>query len=108
MSGKRPTVFLCYALLSSIVVLVVGFLGFGVRAFSTAGTTRLVFFAALVASIAILVLYYMLRRSNRETTPATVSFRQPAETTRSRRVVLLLENGVVQDRADQDHKYHGK
>lgn len=108
MNGKKPTMFLYYALLSSIIVLVVGSLGFGVRAIATADTTRCIFLAALVASVVILVLYCTLRRSAREAAPATVSSRQPAETTKSCSVALLLENGVVQDRANQDHKYHAK
>jgi len=68
MNGKKPSVVLCRALLSSIGVLTVGFLGFGVRAFSTPDTTRLVFGGVVVVSIGILVWYFMLHRSVRELT----------------------------------------
>ena len=54
------------ALLFSIVVLVVGFLGFAVRAFSTPDLTRLVFGGVVVVSIGILVWYFILHRTARE------------------------------------------
>ena len=63
---NKPAVFLCHALLSSIVVITVGFLGFGVRAFSTPDLTRLVFAGLVIVSIGILALYFMRRRSTRE------------------------------------------
>jgi hypothetical protein len=66
MKSKKPGLFLCRALISSIVLLATGFLGFGVRAFATADTTNFIFFAAFLISIAILVLYFMLRRPTRE------------------------------------------
>jgi hypothetical protein len=40
----------------------IGFLGLGVRAFATADNTKVIFFAAFVTSIVILVLYFTLRR----------------------------------------------
>lgn len=66
MNGKKMSIYLGRALLSSIVVLTVGFLGFGVRAFSTPDLTRLVFAGVVVVSIGILVWYFILRRSARE------------------------------------------
>jgi hypothetical protein len=68
MNGKKLSAFLSRALLYSIVVLTVGFLGFGVRAFSTPDLTRLVFGGLVVVSIGILVLYFILHRSTREMT----------------------------------------
>jgi uncharacterized membrane protein YtjA (UPF0391 family) len=59
-------IFSCRAVLFSIVALVTGFLGLGVRAFATADIARFIFFAAFVISVAVLVLYFMLRRSARE------------------------------------------
>jgi hypothetical protein len=74
MRGKR---ILGRALLFSIVVLVVGFLGFAVRAFSTPDLTRLVFAGLVVASIGILVWYFMRHRPVRELT-AQSAFHGPA------------------------------
>jgi hypothetical protein len=65
---KRPAVLLSHTLLSSIAVITIGFLGFGVRAFSTPDLTRLVFAGVVVVSIGILALYFMRRRSARELT----------------------------------------
>lgn len=65
MNGKKVSIYLRRALLSSIVVLTVGFLGFAVRAFSTPDLTRLVFAGAVVVSIGILVWYFILHRSVR-------------------------------------------
>jgi ABC-type Na+ efflux pump permease subunit len=62
MKRNEPGMFLCRALVSLIVVLMMGFLGLGVRAFETADTTQFIFFAACVISVAILALYFMLRR----------------------------------------------
>ena len=66
MNDKKVSIYLRRALLSSIVVLMVGFLGFGVRAFSTPDLTRLVFAGVVVVSIGILALYFMRHRSARE------------------------------------------
>jgi hypothetical protein len=82
MNGKKPSMFLSRALLSSIVVLMVGFLGFGVRAFSTPDLTRLVFAGVVVVSIGILALYFMRRRSARELTTHSVR-REPGFAKRS-------------------------
>jgi uncharacterized membrane protein YtjA (UPF0391 family) len=68
MESKKPSLFLCHALISLIVVLVIGFLGLGVRAFATADTTKVICFAAFVISVVILVLYFMLRRPTRRST----------------------------------------
>lgn len=82
MNGKKPSVFLCRALLSSIGVLAIGLLGFGVRAFSTPDTTRLTFGGLVIISIGILVWVFMRRRSTQELT-AHSSLRQPSFVTRS-------------------------
>jgi hypothetical protein len=66
MNGKKASIYLGRGLLSSIAVLTVGFLGFGVRAFSTPDLTRLVFAGVVVVSIGILALYFILHRSTRE------------------------------------------
>lgn len=57
-------VFSYRAVLLLIVALVTGFLGLGVRAFATADIARFIFFAAFVISVVVLVLYFMLRRSD--------------------------------------------
>ena len=77
MNGKKVSAFLSRALLYSIVVLTVGFLGFGVRAFSTPDLTRLVFSGVVVVSIGILVLYFILHRSTREMTPHSLLRESP-------------------------------
>jgi heme/copper-type cytochrome/quinol oxidase subunit 4 len=66
---------LCLTFVSSIVVLTIGFLGVGVRAFESAGTTKFVFGAAFIVFAMILVLYFMLRGSTRER-PAHSLFRE--------------------------------
>jgi len=76
MKRNEPGMFLCRALVSLIVVLMIGFLGLGVRAFATADTTQFIFFAACVISVAILALYFMLRRPTREPTGHSL-FREP-------------------------------
>jgi hypothetical protein len=68
MKSKKPGLFLFRALVASIVALATGFVGFGVRAFATADTTNFIFLGAFVISCAIVVLYFMLRRPNREPT----------------------------------------
>src|ERR1017187_10219431 len=68
MKSKKPSMFLRHALVSSIVVLMIGFLGLGVRVFATADTTRHIFFAAFLISVVILVSYFMFRRRTRRST----------------------------------------
>lgn len=74
--SKEPGTFLCCVLASSIVVLMIGIVGLGVRLFTTADTSRFVFSAAFGISVAILVLYFMLRRTTRELTTHSL-FREP-------------------------------
>jgi len=62
MKSKTPSLFLCHALVSLIAVLVIGFLGLGVRAFATADNTKVIFLVAFVIFVVILVLHFMLRR----------------------------------------------
>ena len=69
-------VFSCRAVLFSIVALVTGFLALGVRAFATADIARFIFFAAFVISVAVLVLYFILRRNAQEPT-APALYGQP-------------------------------
>ena len=57
---------LCRGLVSAIVVLMIGFLGLGVRAFATADATKLIFLAVFVTSVVILALYFVRRRPTRE------------------------------------------
>ena len=58
MKSKKANTFLCHALVSSIVVLMIGFLGLGVCAFVTADTAKFIFVAAFVVSVVILVLFH--------------------------------------------------
>jgi hypothetical protein len=59
MKRKKASMFLCRALVSLIGMLMIGFLGLGVRAFATADSTQFIFLAACVISVAILVLYFI-------------------------------------------------
>jgi len=68
MKSEKPSMFLCHASVSSIAVLMIGFLGLGVRAFATADTTTFIFVTTFVISVVILVWYFMVRRSTRELT----------------------------------------
>jgi uncharacterized membrane protein YtjA (UPF0391 family) len=62
MKSKKPRLFLCHVLVSLIVMLVIGLLGLGVRAFATADSTKVIFLVAFAIFIVILVLLFMLRR----------------------------------------------
>jgi small-conductance mechanosensitive channel len=68
MNSKNASMFLCRALVFSIAVLMTGFLGLGLRVFAAAETTKSILFVAFAISVAILVLYLMLRGSTRELT----------------------------------------
>ncbi|MFY9690966.1 MAG: hypothetical protein WA369_11485 [Candidatus Acidiferrales bacterium] len=60
--------FLRNALVASIAVLMIGFVGLGVRALEPAHITHVVFLGLFVVSIVILVLYFILHPSIREIT----------------------------------------
>jgi hypothetical protein len=59
---KKLSTRLLYGLLISIVVLMTGFLGLGVRVFESAATTGFIFLAAFGILLVILPLYFFLRR----------------------------------------------
>jgi hypothetical protein len=59
---KKLSTRLLYGLLISIIVLMTGFLGLGVRAFESATTTGFIFLAAFGILLVILPLYFILRR----------------------------------------------
>jgi hypothetical protein len=82
MKSKKPSMFLCQALVSLIGVLMIGFLGLGVRVFATADTAQFIFGAAVVVSVVILVLYFILRRPTRALTAHSL-FREPPLVKRS-------------------------
>lgn len=65
MKRNQAGLFFCRVFVSLIVVLLIGFLGLGVRAFATADATQFIFSAASVVSVATLVLYFMLLRPAR-------------------------------------------
>jgi hypothetical protein len=64
-SGKQGK-FLRNALVCSIAVLAIGFLGLGVRALEPAYITHLAFVGLFVASMMSLVSYFLLHRPDRE------------------------------------------
>jgi hypothetical protein len=68
MKSKNASMFLCRALVFSIAVLMTGFLGLGLRVFAAAETTKSILFVTFAISVAILVLYLMLRGPTRELT----------------------------------------
>jgi len=82
MKSKNPRILLCRALVSSIAVLTIGFLGLGVRAFASADTTKFIFVVAFVISAVVPVLCFTLRRSTRELTAHSL-FREPSFVKRS-------------------------
>jgi len=51
-----------HILMSSIVVLMIGFLALGVRAFATAGTAMFIFFGTFVLFIVVLCWLFIRRR----------------------------------------------
>jgi uncharacterized membrane protein YfcA len=63
-----------YALLLSIVVLAIAFLGLGVRAFASAVISHSIFLAALGIALLVLPIYFVLRRPR---APAAVRRRPP-------------------------------
>jgi len=73
---SKPSLFLCRVLVTLILVLLIGFLGLGVRMFATTDTAQFIFSAAAVISVAIVVLYFMLLRPARQLTAHSL-FREP-------------------------------
>jgi hypothetical protein len=80
--GRKARILLRRALVSSTLVLSIGFLGLGVRAFASADIAKSIFVAAFVISAVILLLYFMVRRSTREPAADSV-FREPPFVQRS-------------------------
>jgi len=60
--SKKQSLMLCYALLLSIALVVVGFVGLGVRAFASAGISNTIFLAIVGIIVAIPPIYFVLRR----------------------------------------------
>jgi len=82
MNSKKASMFLCYALISLIVVLTIGLLGLGVRAFATGYTAQFIFCGVFVISVVTLALYFVLRRPARKLTAHSL-FREPPFVRRS-------------------------
>jgi hypothetical protein len=60
--SKKQRLLLCYILVISIIVIMVGFFGLGVRAFESAGVSSTILLAALGILVAIPPMYFVLRR----------------------------------------------
>lgn len=60
--SQKKSLMLCYALLLSIALVVVGFLGLGVRAFASAGISNTIFLSVVGILITIPPIYFVLRR----------------------------------------------
>lgn len=60
--SKKQRLLLCYVLVISIIVIMAGFLGLGVRAFESAGISNTILLAALGILAAIPAIYFVLRR----------------------------------------------
>jgi uncharacterized membrane protein YfcA len=79
---KKLSVGLFYALVLSIVLLMTGFLGLGVRAFASAVVSDSIYFAAFGVLLATLTIYFVLRRPlagtviNRKIWPASLVWRR--------------------------------
>jgi ABC-type Na+ efflux pump permease subunit len=60
--SKKLSLWLCYALVLSIALLVAGLLGLGIRAFTSERTANTIFFAEFTIFAAILIMFFVLRR----------------------------------------------
>lgn len=78
---KKLSVRLFYALVLAIVVVMIGFLGLGVRAFASAVVSDSIYFAAFGVLLAAFTIYFVLRRPlvgtavNRKIWPASSAWR---------------------------------
>jgi uncharacterized membrane protein YfcA len=78
---KKLSVRLFYALVLAIVLLIIGFLGLGVRAFASAVVSDSIYFAAFGVLLAAFTIYFVLRRPlagtamNRRIWPASSAWR---------------------------------
>lgn len=77
MKSMKTRMFLCHSLVSSIVVLMIGFLGLGVTAFATADTAKSVFVAAFLIVLMTLALYFMRRRPTLEAIASRLATQHP-------------------------------
>jgi uncharacterized membrane protein YfcA len=59
---KKVSARLSYALVLSIVLVMIGFLGLGIRAFTSAVVSDFIYFIALGVFLAALTIYFVLRR----------------------------------------------
>jgi uncharacterized membrane protein YfcA len=83
MKSKKSNMSLRNLLVFLIVMPMLGFLGLGLRAFTTIDAAKFIFSAVFVVFVAILVLYFMLRQPTRELTTHSL-FREPSFVKRSR------------------------
>jgi hypothetical protein len=65
--SKKHSLLLCYGLVISILLLIAGFLGLGIRAFASASISSSIMFAAFGILVVTVPVYFVLRR------PATVT-----------------------------------
>ena len=68
MTSNKPRMILHHVFVSLIVVQMIGFSGFGVRMCATAHTTKVIFVAAFIIAVVVLVSYFMLCRLTRQST----------------------------------------
>jgi hypothetical protein len=68
--NKKLNKFFYRALVSSIAILVIGFLALGVRAFATEGIAKFVFFVAFLLFVVILASYFIVHQPTKDR-PAT-------------------------------------
>jgi len=73
--SKKQRLLLCYFLVISIIAIMVGFLGLGVRAFESAGISSTILLAALGIMVAIPPIYFVLRRPPADSTIDSKMFR---------------------------------
>src|ERR1700722_3604100 len=96
--SKKQRLLLCYALVISIIVIMFGFLGLGVRAFESAGISSTILLAALGILIAIPPIYFVLRRPAADAAIVPTVFHSTAQTApwpKDRRRPLALEQEPV-------------
>jgi hypothetical protein len=79
--SKRQSLLLCYSLVVSIVLVLAGFLGLGVRAFASAGISSTIFVVLLGILITVAPIYFVLRRPDSDAAIGPKIFRRTPQKT---------------------------
>jgi hypothetical protein len=97
---KKQSRLLCYTFVLSILLMMAGFLGLGVRAFASAGISSIIFLVLLGILITVAPIYFVLRRPVSDAAIGPHIFRrrapQKAHWPGDRRMPSLLGNTQVE------------